>query len=80
MANEQRIMGVLGAPLSVADAEGSAAADSTAEMVDRTRHGVPLAATIAARGISLVRVRARTANTDSWRDHASCGCYELVRH
>ena len=32
----------------------------------RTSQGVPLAATTAARGISLVRVRDRTADTDSW--------------
>ena len=35
--------------------------------MDRTGQGVlPPAATTAARGISLVRVRARTADTDSW--------------
>ena len=35
--------------------------------MDRTGQGVlPPAATTAARGISLVRVRDRTADTDSW--------------
>ena len=34
--------------------------------MDRTDQGVPPAATTAARGISLARVRARTADTDSW--------------
>ena len=34
--------------------------------MDRTGQGVPPAATTAAREISLVRVRARTADTNSW--------------
>jgi hypothetical protein len=34
--------------------------------MDRTDQGVPPAATTAAREISLVRVRARTADTNSW--------------
>ena len=34
-------------------------------VMDRTGHGVPPAATIAAREISLVQVRARIADTDS---------------
>jgi hypothetical protein len=47
-------------------------------VMDRICQGVPPAATTAARGISLVRVRARTADTDSWTKRGGYYTYAFI--